>query len=155
MKLSPLISNCQCNISNCREEGGVCWEEDGHRYVHVRVDGCVESLKALKKVDCLILCSRGGAVYAFLIEVKARNYDIDEVKEKMEGTLSVLNDILDCPDRKLIVVPIVYAESHRISWRRYAFLTRLKYRGMNVLTAFLRYCEPIQKAVTLALDKRY
>lgn len=147
MNLPQAIIKCQCHINECKEKGKVCWESDRGQHVHIRVDGCIEYLKDSKKADCLILYfSHENEAYAFIIEVKTRHYDLYEVKEKIQNTFKIL-DILDHNER-LIVVPIVYAKSHRVRWKRYAFLIKLRYRGRKVLMTFLRYCESIQKAIS-------
>ncbi|MCR6691412.1 MAG: hypothetical protein MRT15_03400 [archaeon YNP-LCB-003-016] len=95
MKLPPAISRCLCNIGECRERGKVCWEADGGQYFHIRVDGCVECFTGLKRADCVILHPiHDGKICAFIVEVKTRYYDLDEVREKIENTLNVLDNIL-------------------------------------------------------------
>jgi hypothetical protein len=148
MKLPSEISNCLCDIGGCKEKGKVCWENDGGQYYHIRVDGCIEYLHERKKADCAILHpTHKGEIYAFIIEVKTSYYDLDEVKEKIENTLNVLDNILDY---SIIPIPIVYAESHKVLRRfeRYAFQKRIRYKGRSYLIAFLKYCEKIQNAVT-------
>jgi len=144
MRLPPAISKCLCNISKCKEKGKVCWEINGGQYFHIRVNGCIQYLTDLKRADCVILHPiHDGKIYAFIIEVKTRNYDLDEVKEKIENTLDVLNNTLNC---LFIPIPILYAKSHR-KWKRYAFQKRVKYKGSPILITFLKYCESIQKAI--------
>ena len=148
MKLPPTLLRCKCNLAACKEKGKVCWEKTEGQYVHIRVDECVEYFRDLKKADCLILyfnCKGEG--YAFIIEVKTKRYDLNDIKEKMENTISMLEDIQEYYNKRLVIIPIVYAKSHRIQWRRYAFLMKLRYRGGRALMAFLKYCENIQKAI--------
>jgi hypothetical protein len=144
MKLPPPLFKCLCDVGKCRERGRVCWEDDGHRYLHVRVDGCAEYPAALKRADCVILRLDRGRMYAFVVEVKTRDYALEEVMEKLEGTLSFLDEALKHP---LLPLPVVYAKSHR--WKRYAFLkkARVKYKGRLYPIAFLRHCQSIQRAL--------
>lgn len=151
MYLPPLFLNCQCNINECKEKGKVCWKSDEDQCLHIRIDGCmdyfVDNLKNLKKADCLMLSVYKEKIYTFIVEVKTRHYDLNEIKEKFENTLNLLNELLEDYKKQIIVVPIVYAESHIIQWKRYAFNIKLKYAGKKALIAFLKYCEPIQRAL--------
>jgi hypothetical protein len=144
IKLPPAISKCSCK-NECKEKGKVCWESDGYQYFHIRVNGCMEGLNGLKRADCVIFRpTHNGKIYAFVIEVKTRYYDLDEVKEKIENTLNVLDNILNY---SLIPIPIVYAESHRKWVKRYALQKKVRYKGKAFPITFLKYCESFQKAI--------
>jgi len=152
MSLPLAISDCLCDTGKCKERGKVCWEADRGQYLHIRVDDndeCVQYLDLvnLKRADCVILhLAHDGKIYACVVEVKTRRYDLDEVKEKMENTLNALDKILNF---SLIPIPILYAESHEKWAKRYAFLKKVKYKGLVPIT-FLKYCESIQKAIESA-----
>jgi hypothetical protein len=153
MNLPPKISDCECK--QCKEKGKVCWENDKYQYTHVRVDGCIEryierlnhlELTHLKKADCAIFRPTGHCeIYAFIIEVKSKNYDLDEVKEKIENTLNVLDKILNY---QIIPVPILYAELHRKKEIRYVLQKKVKYKGRAYLITPLKYCDKIEKAMS-------
>jgi len=85
----------------------------------------------------------------FIIEVKTRHYDLDEVKEKMENTLKILDGILNC---SLVPFPVIYAESH--GWiKRYALVKKIEYKGKRYLIDFRKYCEDIRKAERILKEK--
>ncbi|MCS7369522.1 MAG: hypothetical protein NDF57_07410 [archaeon GBS-70-058] len=144
MNIPPMLSKCLCNISECKEKGKICWENDGGQYFHIRVNGCIELLHDLKKTDCVILHpTHKGKIYTFIIEVKTTCYDLDEVKEKIEHTLRVLDSFLN---GSLVPIPIVYAKSHK-NLKRYAFQKKINYKGRKYLIKFLKHCDSIQKAM--------
>jgi len=153
MRLPPEISKCLCDTSKCKERGKVCWEADGGQYLHVRVDGCLGHLADLKKADCVIVRLARDKVYAYVIEVKSRRYDLDEVREKMENTLNALYDILRCA---IVPIPVLYAESHERWVVRYALHKKVRYKGRAYPITFLKYCQSLQKAVEAikALDMK-
>ena len=152
MELPPELSNCLCDISECKEcRGKVCLKADGKQYLHIKVNGCLEISPNLKRADCVILHPiRKDRIHVFIIGVKTRHYDLDEVKEKMENTLKILDGILNC---SLVPFPVIYAESHGRSIKRYALVKKIEYKGKRYLIDFRKYCEDIREAECILKEK--
>jgi hypothetical protein len=147
MSLADLLK-CICRERECREQGHVVWRNEGGKYVHVRVDGCLVSSSEVKKCDCFILYFPANSVKTimFFVEVKSGNYSLDEVKEQIEKTVSLIESICSSiKDR--VLVPVCYADRHPRRHERFISCYTVHSSKGPLQIRLLNFGEDLKKAL--------
>jgi hypothetical protein len=72
-----------------------------------------------KRCDCVIFYFpiNFKKIIVFVIEVKGRNYDFEEVQKKFENSIKRLESLEEVRNRA-IIIPVLYAQRHRSRSKR-------------------------------------
>jgi len=115
------LLRCVCDPKHCLEKGKIVWGIEKGKYTHVRIDDCMEIPDTEKRCDCLIFffpVHRSKNI-VFIVEVKGRDYEFEEVQEKFCNSIRRIESLEDVR-RKVAIIPVLYADRHKSDASRIA-----------------------------------
>ena len=120
-------------IKHCKEKGCNLNLENIRNHIILKGEKICRNRKIC---DCIIFIERNGKIIVVIVELKSRNFDVDEVVEKLQNASQVALKILNSCNSgnyKIDFFPIVLAKKWRNIESRRLTDERIKFRNRNYL----------------------